>query len=246
MSSGGSAPGWDGPGILLDIEGTTSSIGFVYDVLFPYARRELVPFLEARWDDPEVARARDLIAHDAGAEDFQSWSAGASPEPARARLVAEVQRLMDADVKATGLKALQGLIWREGYRAGELRSHVYADVPPALRAWSAAGRDVRIYSSGSAEAQRQFFGHTEAGDLRPFLRGHYDTTLGPKRAAQSYAAIAADMGLRPAEVVFLSDVAEELDAARAAGMEALLVVRPGNAPAREGHGYRVIHDFAQV
>ena len=113
---------------------------------------------------------------------------------------------MDGDVKATGLKELQGLIWQEGYAAGRLQSHVYPDVPPALRRWAEAGLDLRIYSSGSVAAQKVFFAHTEAGDLLGLFRGHYDTTTGPKREAESYRRIAADMKMPPSAILFLSDV----------------------------------------
>jgi enolase-phosphatase E1 len=233
-------------GVVLDVEGTTSSVRFVYDVLFPYARRELAGFLAAHWDEAEVAQARDLIARDAGAASFAVWTEGAAGAAARSRVIAEVERLMDADAKATGLKELQGLIWRSGFESGLLRAHVYPDVPPALAAWTAAGKDVRIYSSGSVAAQRLFFGHTEQGDLTRFFRGHYDTTTGPKREAASYAKIVGDMGLPADRVLFLSDVTAELDAARTAGLQTGLVVRPGNAPAPPEHGHAVINDFGQV
>ena len=165
----------------------------------------------------------------------------ATPE----RVQAEAIRLMDADVKATGLKELQGLIWQEGYAAGQLRSHVYPDVPSALRRWSEAGLDLRIFSSGSIAAQKVFFAHTEAGDLLSLFRGHYDTTSGPKREADSYRRIAADMKMPPSAILFLSDVTQELDAATAAGMRTALVVRPGNAPAA-GHRHPVVTDFGEI
>ncbi len=229
--------------MLLDVEGTTSSVAFVYDVLFPYARRELADFLRRRWDEPAVARACDMIARDAGAPSLSAW---VGLEAARERVRAEVVRLMDGDVKATGLKELQGLIWQEGYAAGRLRSHVYADVPPALRRWSEAGLDLRIFSSGSIAAQKVFFAHTEAGDLLGLFRGHYDTTTGPEREAESYRRIAADMGMPPSAILFLSDVRQELDAAREAGMRTALVVRPGNAPVAAGHGHGVVTDLEQL
>ncbi len=153
---------------------------------------------------------------------------------------------MDGDVKATGLKELQGLIWREGYAAARLRSHVYPDVPPALRRWSEAGLDLRIFSSGSVAAQQVFFAHTDAGDLLGLFRGRYDTTTGPKREAESYRRIAADAGMQPLAILFLSDVRQELDAAAEAGMRTALVVRPGNAPVPAGHGHPVVADFGQV
>lgn len=138
---------------------------------------------------------------------------------------------MDADDKSTGLKQLQGLIWRAGYASGELRGHVYPDVPTAFVAWSALGADIRIYSSGSVEAQRLLFAHSEAGPLDTYLRGYYDTRVGAKRDAQSYRRIIADMGGDAADVLFLSDVPEELEAARGAGL-ATALVRRGEGPAR--------------
>jgi enolase-phosphatase E1 len=227
--------------LLLDVEGTTSSIGYVYDVLFPFARTETPAFLAETWDDPDTAGAVAQIAAEAGWP--PDWAAGLDRSAAVVRVVAEVNRLMDADSKAGGLKRLQGLVWRVGYGAGKLRSHVFPDVPVALRRWAAAGRDVRIYSSGSVTAQKVFFAHTEAGDLTAHLRGHYDTAVGPKREARSYAAITADMARPPAEILFLSDVVAELDAARSAGLQTALVIRPGNAPVAPGHGHREVRDF---
>jgi enolase-phosphatase E1 len=215
--------------ILLDIEGTTSSIAFVADVLFPFARREMESFLRRRWDEPEVRRARQFLEQDVKPE-------GELDLPA---LCAAAYRLMDADAKATGLKELQGLIWREGYNAGRLCSHVYPDVPPALAEWSRRGLDVRIYSSGSVTAQKVYFANTASGDLLPFFRGHYDTTTGPKRVAESYRRIAADLQTSPGDVLFLSDVVAELDAAADASMRTGLVVRPGNAPAPDGPHPRI-------
>ncbi len=235
-----------GRGILLDVEGTTSSVAFVYEVLFPYARRALADFLARRWQDAAVGRACELVARDAGAPSFAAWvGPSTTPEAARQRVVAEVNRLMDGDVKATGLKELQGLIWKEGYDSGELRSHVYPDVAPALKRWAERGVDLRIFSSGSVAAQKVFFAHTEAGDLLALFRGHYDTTLGPKREAASYRRIADDMGLPPADLMFLSDVAAELDAAEAAGMRPVLVVRPGNAPVAETM-HPAVTDFGEI
>jgi enolase-phosphatase E1 len=226
-----------GAGILLDVEGTTSSIRFVYDVLFPFARAHLEGFLRRHWDEPAVAQARDRIAQDAGQTFPVDREHGLAP------LCREVLQLMDADVKATGLKELQGLIWQQGYGAGLLTSHVYADVPDALRRWAAGKLDVRIYSSGSVGAQRVFFAHTTASDLLPYLRGHYDTRVGPKREPASYRAIAADMGLAPDGVLFLSDVVAELDAAATAGLRTALVVRPSNPPVTKPHTHPIITDF---
>jgi enolase-phosphatase E1 len=225
-----------GRGVLVDVEGTTSAVAYVYDVMFPFARKGIAGYIAQHWDDASFANVRQQFATDAGRE-------LATPD----ELTAEALRLMDGDVKATGLKTLQGLVWEAGFRSGELRAHVFADVPPALAVWRDAGLDVRVYSSGSIHAQQLFFGHTEAGDLLPYFSGHYDTTTGPKREAASYTAIANDWGLAPSEILFLSDITEELYAARAAGMQTALVVRPGNAqatPAEPPHS--VIESFEQI
>lgn len=226
-----------GRGILLDIEGTTSSVSFVYDVMFPFVRRELDRYLDAHWGQPLLTSACEQIARDAGQEaraGDKEWIRG------------EVLRLMDGDVKATGLKQLQGLIWEAGFASGELKSHVYDDVPPALRDWHARGISLRIYSSGSIQAQKLFFGHTIAGNMLSLFSGHYDTTTGPKKEAASYSTIAADFGLPPSEILFLSDVVAELGAARTAGMQTGLVVRSGNAPVESGHGHAEIMRFSDL
>ncbi len=232
--------------ILLDIEGTTSSIRFVYDEMFPFVRRELRGFLTARGDDQDVTQACELIARDAGQPSLADWLATAGGPSAQELVHDEVLRLMDADVKATGLKQLQGLIWKSGFESGELRAHVYDDVPPALQRWQAAGIDLRIYSSGSVAAQRLFFGHTEAGNLLPLLHAHYDTTTGPKREPASYHAITDDIGCQPADVLFLSDVVAELEAARTAGLRTGLCIRPGNAEPPADHDYASLHSFDEV
>lgn len=234
-----------GRGVLLDVEGTTTSVDFVYRTLFPYARQALRGFLDARWDESEVAAARERIAADAGHPSFAAWER-AAPGKGRELVEAEVLRLMDGDVKATGLKELQGLVWRRGYESGELVSHVYDDVPEALDRWRRAGLDVRIYSSGSVEAQRLLFRHTAHGDLTGRLGGYYDTKVGAKKEVESYRRIAADFRLEPAAILFVSDVVAELDAARSAGLATALSIRPGNAPIGTGHGHPEIRGFGEI
>jgi enolase-phosphatase E1 len=160
-------------------------------------------------------------------------------------IVTLVNELMDRDVKQTGLKQLQGLIWEEGFASGELKSVVYPDVPRALPAWVAQGKKVRIFSSGSVHAQRQFFRHTTEGDLSGYLDGHHDTTTGPKRAAASYAIIASHAGVATGEVLYISDVTAELDAAREAGCATVLALRPGNAP-NLPHTHPVVCSFDEI
>jgi enolase-phosphatase E1 len=203
-------------GVLLDIEGTTTPISFVYDVLFPFAREH------AR----EHLLREDLTA--LRSEYDADGAKGSAPPPWSEPPVAYVHWLMDQDRKSTALKALQGKIWQEGFTRGELHGEVFADVPPALARWRNEGRDVRIFSSGSVLAQRLLFSTTKDGDLTRFLNGYFDTTTGPKHAPSSYEKIAKAFGLPASEILFISDVSRELDAAREAGMRTALCVRPGN------------------
>ena len=201
--------------ILLDIEGTTSSISFVADELFPYARKHLPAFIAARCE--EIA---PILADVPG-------------DP-----VATLLQWIDEDRKATPLKTIQGMIWAQGYADGELSGHVYPDTPVAMRRWVDAGISVHIYSSGSIAAQKLIFGNSVAGDLTPLLSGYFDTTTGPKREAESYAKIAAALDLPPGDILFVTDIQAEADAARAAGVQALLIDR-------EGKGGE-IHSLAEV
>ena len=227
---------FSGRGILLDIEGTTSSVAYVYDVLFPFARRHLHAYVNRHWQEPDLLAISEQMAKDAKAD--QPFD--------RDELIAEAHRLMDADIKATGLKQLQGRIWKDGYDHGELQSHVFSDVPVAMRRWHNIGVDVRIFSSGSVAAQRLFFSHTDAGDLRRWVQGHYDTTIGPKTESASYHHIASEYRLPAGQILFLSDVTAELSAAQAAGMRAALMVRPGNAPVDPDHGFDILRTFDQI
>lgn len=224
--------------ILTDIEGTTSSISFVKDVLFPYSRAALPRFVAGHGDEPEVRRWLDQVATEHGAicDD---------------RIIVEVlQGWIDADRKHTALKALQGMIWDAGYAAGEFTAHVYPDAVEALRAWHAAGHPLHVYSSGSVAAQKLFFAHSDAGDLLPLFSGHFDTGIGGKREADSYRRIVDAIGTDAANIVFLSDVVEELDAAREAGLRTVLLDRREDYPApRTGaatHGHRRVESFADI
>jgi len=230
-----------GRGILLDVEGTTSSISFVYDVLFAFARKHVGDFLAQHRFDPAVQAAAVALAAEAGAAD-----ATLADPTGTTRLALAAIELMNRDVKSTPLKTLQGMVWRHGFESGELVSHVFDDVPETLAHWTDSGLDVRIYSSGSIDAQKLFFAHTAAGDLTPHLRGHYDTTTGPKRETSSYRAIAADMQMEPREILFVSDVGEELDAARQAGMATALAVRPGNREPGGRLEHESLESFAEI
>ena len=236
-------------GIVLDIEGTTTPISFVYDVLFPYARARVAGYLKRSATAPGVR----ADVHRLCEEHTADVARGSAPppwvdEPPDRRLesaAAYVCWLMEQDRKSTGLKSVQGRIYEEGYRAGHLRSRFFDDVPPALERWARCGLDVRIFSSGSALAQQLLFAHGEAGDLTRFLRGYFDTTTGPKTDPASYRRIAEAMRLAPAEILFISDVTAELDAAAAAGMQAALCVRLGNPP-QPHHPHSTIHAFSEI
>ena len=214
--------------ILTDIEGTTSSISFVKDVLFPYARRALPGFVAARGHEAEVRVWLDTVAGETGAADD-------------AAIVATLQAWIDADRKHTALKALQGMIWADGYRDADFTAHIYPDAAEALRRWHAAGERMAVYSSGSVPAQKLFFGHSDAGDLTGLFSAWFDTEIGGKREASSYTRIAEALQVAPAELLFLSDVVAELDAAREAGLGTVLVDRlddypvPRDATAANGH-----------
>lgn len=201
--------------ILTDIEGTTSAIAFVKETLFPFALAALDGFLDAHGAEPEVAAIMAQVPGPDARATLRGW--------------------MAEDVKATPLKALQGLIWRAGFEDGRLRGHLWPDVAPCLHAWHAAGIRLAVYSSGSVEAQRLLFRHSLAGNLEPIFGGFFDTRMGHKREAASYTAIAAALGGTPGEVLFLSDVAEELDAARAAELQTCQLVRAADGTQPAGH-----------
>jgi len=234
--------------VLLDIEGTTTPIDFVYNVLFPYARRRMQEFVRAHSTDTDVrADINQLIA-----EHARDLEQGLAPPPVEAREPRRTQSvaayalwLMDMDRKSTPLKALQGRIWETGYESGELRSSLFADVPGALARWRERGRDVCIYSSGSVLAQRLLFAHTEAGDLTRDIRDYFDTRVGAKREVASYRRIAAALGCEPSAIVFVSDVVAELDAARDAGLQTRLAIRPGNPP-QPPSSHQAIHSFDEA
>jgi enolase-phosphatase E1 len=237
--------------ILLDIEGTTTSIRFVYEVLFPYAREHLSDFLTTHWDTPAVQADVAQVIQQVAADQSEGLTpptipSSAAPAVLRAAVVANLLWQMDLDRKTTGLKSLQGRIWRGGYESGAIQGHIYPDVPGALRGWADDGVPVFIYSSGSVAAQKLLFGHSEAGDLLPLLRGHFDTTIGDKKAADSYATIAAALGVAPDRIVFSTDSLAEAKAAHAAGLQVALSVRPGNPPLPDGHGFTLVHSTAEI
>ena len=232
-------------GILLDIEGTTSSISFVYDVMFQYARDHLDAYLAEHWEDPTVQECLPLLAEDLQHDSVDAWL-GTDDASKQQKAAAGVVSLMDKDAKVAGLKKLQGMIWKDGFTSGEMVAHLFDDVAPALKRWTDAGIDVRIYSSGSIQAQKLFFGHTKAGDLLPLLTRHYDRSLGAKNERVSYHAIASDYGLPANRIIFVSDILAELDAANEARMQVALSIRPGNKPVDDNNRYPGIESFDEL
>jgi len=205
--------------IVVDIEGTTTSIAFVKDTLFPHARRALPAFVREHAREEEVSRWLD-----------EARTLAEDPLMSNEDVIALLIGWIDEDRKATPLKALQGMIWREGYARRAYTAHVYPDVPAALERWKARGIGLAVFSSGSIEAQKLLFGHSSAGDLQPLFEAYFDTTTGSKTDPASYARIAAALGARPEEVLFLSDAPRELDAAKAAGLFRVGLAREGAAP----------------
>lgn len=218
--------------IVTDIEGTTSSIDFVHQTLFPHAKKHLRGFLRAQAGNDAVqhllADVEQVEGHDLSLDEAAD----------------ALERWIAEDRKLTPLKALQGMIWKTGYAAGELKGHVYADAPEYLRRWHADGKTLYVYSSGSIEAQKLIFGHTDFGDLTPLFSGYFDTHIGGKREAASYARILAELKLAGDEVLFLSDVGEELDAARAAGLHTWQLLRDDKA--RPAPAHRQARSFADI
>jgi enolase-phosphatase E1 len=230
--------------VLLDVEGTTTPISFVYEVLFPYARAHMGMFLQAHMSDPEVQTQIHEVREEHEAD---QKSAPVPPVWDEERKLDSAERyllwLMNQDRKSTVLKWLQGRIWTEGYRRGELRGIVFPDVPPAFRSWHRARRKIAIFSSGSVLAQKDLFAHTESGDLTQYIDKYFDTMVGAKQSYTSYTQIAAQLGEAPEDILFVSDVVAELDAALEAGYDTRLCVRPGNRPQPHTDRHRLIHSF---
>ena len=236
--------------VLLDIEGTTTPIDFVYKTLFPYARARSEEFIARHRADEAVraiiAKLFDEHAKEESPDVPPLGRPSDSVEEQAEAVAAYLRWLIDHDRKVTPLKTLQGLIWEEGYRGGELKGEVFPDVAPNLRRWRGEGKTVCIYSSGSVLAQKLLFAHTGQGDLTEFIQDFFDTNVGHKTEPESYTKIAAALGRRPSEALFISDVTAELDAARAAGFQTLLCVRPGNHPQPSPSAHARVHTFDEA
>eukprot|EP00898_Chlorokybus_atmophyticus_P002980 jgi/Chlat1/3683/Chrsp24S00803 len=238
--------------VVLDIEGTTTPISFVHETLFPYARDYVEEHLRATWDSPATQDDVALLRAQC-AEDIAAGRPDAAVIPLEPREVAinvcahAVKAMIAADRKVTGLKQLQGHIWRRGYECKALSGYVYSDVPQAMKRWTQHGIKVYIYSSGSREAQRLIFGHTSCGDLTGFLSGYFDTTVGTKVASTSYVEIAETLGFdNRSQILFATDVAAEAQAATAAGFSVAVLSRPGNKELPPNHGFRVVTSLLDI
>lgn len=209
--------------IVTDIEGTTSSLSFVQDVLFPYSRMHLAEFVRAHAQQPAVRHELDEARRLGG------------KNMTEAEVIEQLLRWIDDDKKITPLKSLQGMIWEDGYRKGDFKGHMYEDAVRQLQKWKRYGIRLYVFSSGSVQAQKLLFAHTEYGDLTPLFSGYFDTNIGNKREADSYRKIAEAIGAQPRDILFLSDIKEELDAACAAGMQVIWLVRNGAIDTKSGH-----------
>ncbi|PPC92180.1 MAG: acireductone synthase [Methylobacter sp.] len=218
--------------IVTDIEGTTTALSFVKDVLFPYARSQIAEFVRHNQDDPRIAGLLQDARSIAGADLTDE------------QLIAVLEGWIDNDEKITPLKSLQGLIWYDGYHKGRFKGHVYQDAARNLSQWHAQGFKLYVYSSGSVQAQKLLFAQSDYGDLSVLFSGYFDTHIGGKRETASYQAIAAELGLPGEDILFLSDIVEELDAAKAAGFATCWLVRGQTIDANAAH--RQVENFDQI
>jgi enolase-phosphatase E1 len=227
--------------ILLDIEGTTTPIDFVHKTLFPFAKERVGKYVEQHFGElsKQIAELVDESSHD------ETYTVPVDPtEPGS--VATYLEHLIDVDRKSTPLKSVQGMIWKEGYEAGDLKSIVYDDVPTALERWTNDGKTIAIYSSGSVLAQQLLFRYTNHGDLAPFISDYFDTTTGHKRDPESYRKIAASLSVETGEVTFFSDIPEELMSATGAGLDTIMVIRPGNAEHHAAGQFRAITSFDEI
>lgn len=220
--------------IVTDIEGTTSSLSFVKDVLFPYARARLPDYVRQHWTEPQVKSLMD---------DARQRVEGELDDE---QLIAQFIDWIDRDQKITPLKSLQGLIWEAGYQQGDFKGHIYEDAARQLQSWKQAGYALYVYSSGSVYAQKLLFGHTVYGNLTPLFSGYFDTHIGGKREVGSYQAIADQIALPAQQILFLSDIAEELDAAQSAGFQTYWIIRDGDGATDAGAQHRQVNDFDAI
>jgi enolase-phosphatase E1 len=227
--------------ILLDIEGTTTPIDFVHKTLFPFAKERIGEFVRQNFGEIKADIAQLKTEYK---KDFSEQIYGRDFRENLPESVANYLKfLIEADRKSTPLKSLQGKIWQAGYESGELKSVIFEDVPRAFERWKREGKTIAIFSSGSVLAQKLIFKYSNFGDLSGFIDNYFDTNIGAKKERQSYENIAEKLQVRNGEILFISDILEELNAARKAGLDAALCVREGNISVRDNHSYQVIFSF---
>ncbi|XP_068155520.1 enolase-phosphatase E1 [Drosophila tropicalis] len=232
--------------ILLDIEGTTTSIRFVHDILFPYAKHNVEEYLMKEWGSDEIKQIVRDLQEVPSFEEYKATLADSASNTNIELVTGFVRYLIDKDLKVTPLKTLQGLIWANGYEAGELKGHVYDDVKEAFEHWNNSGLKLAVYSSGSVAAQKLIFENSTSGNLLPYLSAHFDTHVGHKQEKDSYINIAKSLEMKPEHILFLTDIPGEADAARAAGLQAIILQRFGNAPLTDDEKSlnKIINDFS--
>ncbi|XP_011305649.1 enolase-phosphatase E1 [Fopius arisanus] len=239
--------------VVVDIEGTTTSISFVKETLFPYVREHLKDYIEKNWDNAEFKEDLEKLKEQVKKDETDKVEGlvaiiSGTPEEEKETLVKNVLWQMDNDRKTGALKQLQGHMWREAYKSGAVKGHVYDDVPKALESWTSASKKIYVYSSGSVEAQKLLFGHSCHGDLLPHFSDYFDTEIGAKVDSSSYKAILSKLSASPSDVIFLTDVAKEAKAASEAGLSSILVIREGNEPlsVEEKSSYPTIQSFLDI
>ena len=218
--------------IVTDIEGTTSSLSFVKDILFPYASINLPDYVREHTHKPEVKVQLDAVREEIGQEADDEM------------VIAQLLQWIAEDKKATPLKALQGLIWEQGYVDGDFHGHIYKDAYEQLKAWHAQGIKLYVYSSGSVYAQKLLYGHTTYGNLTSLFSGYFDTNIGTKTETASYQAIVKELDLKADEILFLSDIETELDAAKQVGMQTCWLVREADIDLNASHTQ--VKDFSGI
>lgn len=230
--------------ILLDIEGTTTPIDFVQKTLFPFAKSKIDQYVRGNFDEIQGEIEQVKIEHKM---DFEKQIYGRSFDETLPESISKYLKfLIDSDRKSTPLKSLQGKIWKQGYKTGELKSEIFEDVPSAFKRWHSENKIIAIYSSGSVLAQKLLFKYTNRGDLTSFISNYFDTIIGNKKETISYKRILAKFNFSASELLFISDSIEELDAAKNAGFETLLSIREGNAPIEKKNSHRSIQSFDEV
>ena len=229
--------------ILLDIEGTTTPIDFVHKTLFPFASEKMREYVGQNFNniEGEIAQLKTEHAGDDSYPNTKDFDKNSIES-----IVNYLQFLIKVDRKSTPLKSIQGKIWQKGYESGELKSEVFADVPPAFERWKSNDKTIAIYSSGSVLAQQLIFTYSNFGDLTSRIDNYFDTEIGHKRDVESYRSIALELSLKPSEIMFISDVVEELDAAKSADFNTILIIREGNKPLNQSTNHPLIHSFDEI